>query len=613
LDFGFAIEIRNQKSEIENLSVRRSKLPKGYIPDNIIEEIRSRSDIIDVISEYVPLTAAGKNFKGLCPFHDEKTPSFMVNRDRQMFKCFGCNEAGDVFTFLMKHEKMSYPEAVRTLAAKCGVTIPESAQGDRAIAIARSKLHKLNQFAVDYFHKSLIGSAAGKQALTYLRERGIKDNTIQSFKLGFSLPSWDAFLKAARKAGFSAKTMLQGGFILQGKKQDNYYDRFRSRVIFPIFDARGAPIGFGGRILGSSSDIKYMNSPETPIYSKSRSLYNLNLAKEAIQKEGRAILAEGYLDVITCFQAGVHNAVASLGTSLSEGHVSLIKRYTDELIIAYDSDSAGTAATSRGLNLLVKGGLKVRMLVLPPDKDPDDFIRENGVESFRHLISSAVDLVDYKLDKVKEQVGIDSAEGKKRTVRDLVTTLANLNNQVEKHEYVKKCAEELDVEEDYIWQQLEEIGSGKRVRRSTQPAIKSRAAKLSARETIERRLLECLIQYPQFISRTRSQLTREDFSNPGHAELAEVLWANTDLEEGRVDLGRLINQCTSKESQEIISGLILRKSSPPDGEAVFDGCMKKIREFRDREFKRSVLKEGTDDSLSMARRLMELRRRVKNP
>lgn len=588
-------------------------MARGFIPDSIIEEIRSRSDIVDVISEYVSLTAAGKNFKGLCPFHDEKTPSFMVSRERQMFKCFGCNEGGNVFTFLMKHESMTYPEAIRFLAAKCGVTIPEATESDRAASQARSKLQQLNQFAVDYFHK-LLTSNAGKGALTYLRERGIKNNTIRRFRLGFSLPSWDDFLRTGRKAGFSMKTMLQGGFILQDKKRVNYYDRFHGRVMFPIFDARGGPIGFGGRILGSSSDIKYMNSPETPLYNKSRSLYNLNLAHQAIRKEGRALLTEGYLDVITCSQAGVHNVVASLGTSLSEGQVNLIKRYTDEVVIAYDSDSAGTAATSRGLNLLVKGDLRVRMLALSSGKDPDDFIRENGVESFRDLISKAVDLVDYKLGRVQEQVGIDSAEGKRRVVKDLVATLANLNNQVERHEYVRKCAERLNVEEDYIWQQLDEAGAGKRVRRSTQPVIKS-TPKMSAREAIERRLLECLIQYPQFISRVRSQLDKEDFSNPGHAELAEVLWTSSDLEEGGVDLGKLINRCTSKESRDIISGLILQKSSPPNAivEADFNGCMKKMKEFREREFRRSVLKEGAEDSLSMAKQLMELRRRMKSP
>ena len=588
------------------------KLARGFIPDNIIEDIRSRIDIIDVISEYVPLTAAGKNFRGLCPFHEEKTPSFMVSRDRQMFKCFGCNEGGDAFTFLMKREGMTYPEAIRFLATKCGVTIPETTEGGKAVSLAKDKLLQLNRSAVNYFHRLLISSATGKEALTYLRERGIKDNTIDSFKLGFSLPSWDAFLRAAGKAGFSREIMLQGGFILKKKKDDGYFDRFRGRVMFPIFDAHGEPIGFGGRILESSeSDIKYMNSPETPLYNKGRSLYNLNLARDAIRKEGCAILAEGYMDVIACFQEGVHNIVASLGTSLSDGHVNLIKRYTDEVIIAYDSDSAGTAATSRGLNLLIKGGLRVRMLTLPPGRDPDDFVHENGIESFRDLLSKAVDLVDYKLDRVQEQVDINSAEGKKLTVEDLVTTLASLNNQVEKHEYVKKCAERLNVEEDYIWQQLSKRGAGKRVRRSTQPAIKS-SSKLGAREAVERRLLECLIQHPRFIPQARSRLTREDFSNPGHAELAEELWVNIDLEEGQVDLGKLINNCTSKESQEIISGLILRKSSLPDGEVVFNGCLEKMREFREREFMRSVRAKGSGDNLSMAKQLMELRQRMES-
>lgn len=583
------------------------------IPDNVIDEIKDRSDIVDIISEYVPLTAAGKNFKGLCPFHDEKTPSFMVNRDGQFFKCYGCNEAGNVFSFLMKHEQMTFPEAVRFLATKCGFVIPEATPGDRAAGLARDKLHQLNDFAVNYYHKLLVGGAAGKGALTYLRERGIKDNTIQSFKLGFSMPDWDAFLKAGKKAGFSTENMQEGGFVLESRNRPGtIYDRFRSRVMFPIFDARGEPIGFGGRILGSDSDIKYMNSPETPVYHKSRSIYNLNLAKEAIRKEGRAILAEGYMDVIACFQAGTHNIVASLGTSLSEGHVSLIKRYTNEVIIAYDSDSAGTAATSRGLDLLVKGGLRVRMLNLPSGKDPDDFVRENGVDSLRALISGAVDLVDYKLDRIQEQVDVNSAEGKKRTVQALVATLANLDNQVEKGEYVKKCAERLNVEEDYIWQQLDEAGSGKRVRRSTQPTIKS-TTKLSARESIERLLLECLIQYPHFITRAKSQIIKDDFTNSGHAELAEILWASTDLEEGGLDLGNLINRCISKEARDIISRLILQKSSPPNGEAAFSGCIRKIREYREREYRRSVLKENSGDSLSMARQLMEdLRRRTKS-
>ncbi|MFC1717843.1 DNA primase [Candidatus Poribacteria bacterium] len=584
----------------------------GRIPDNIIEEVKSRTDIVEVISEYVSLKPAGKAFKGLCPFHDDKNPSFTVNPDMQIYKCFACGEGGSVFRFLQKHEKMEFHEAVRFLAERCNVTISEATKADKERGAARDDLLKLNRAAVNYFHRILKDSAAGKQALTYLTERGIKDSIIDSFKLGFSLPGWDGFMKAAGKVGFSREIMFQGGFILQSQKnQNNYYDRFRGRVMFPIFDQRGEPIGFGGRILESSeSDAKYINSPETPLYSKSRSLYNLNLAKEAIRKEGFVVLAEGYMDVIACFQAGVHNVIASLGTSLAEGQVRLIKRHADEVVIAYDSDSAGAAATSRGLNLLVKEGIKVRMLNLSSDKDPDDFIRENGAEAFQDLVAKAVDLVDYKVDKIQEEVSINSIEGKTRAVDDLVTTLTSFNTQLEKHEYVKKSAERLNMEEDYIWQQLEEKGAGKRVRRSTQPTIKSPKKKGGAREAIEQRLLECLIQHPEFITQARSQITREDFSNPGHAELAEALWTNNGGE--GIDLGTLIDKCASDESQKIISSLILQKESPPNCEAVFLGCIKKMREFRGREFQRSVLKEGSEDNLAMARRLMELRQQTKS-
>ncbi len=585
----------------------------GRISESIIEDVKSRTDIVEVISEYIPLKPSGKSFIGLCPFHDDSNPSLNVNPDMQIYKCFVCGAGGNVYTFLMKHEKMEFLEAVRFLAEKCNVTIAEATNADRELGVARDDLLKLNQSAVNYFHKILTNSAPGKEALTYLKERGIKDNIIDSFKLGFSLPGWDGFLKAAGKAGFSTEIMFKGGFLKQSpKNQNNYYDSFRGRVMFPIFDIRGRPIGFGGRILESSeSDAKYINSPETPLYSKSRSLYNLNLAKEAIGKMGFAVLAEGYMDVIACFQAGVQNVIASLGTSLAEGQVRLIKRYADEVVIAYDSDNAGAAATSRGLDLLVKEGIKVRMINLSSGNDPDDFIRENGAEAFEELVSEAVDLVDYKLNKIQEQVDINSVEGKTRAVEDLVITLASFNTQLEKHEYVKKCAERLNMEEDYIWQQLEEKGAGKRVRRSTQPTIKSPRKKGGAREAIEQRLLECLIQHPEFIAQARSQLTREDFSNPGHAELAEVLWTSNGSGEEGLDLGTLINKCVSDESQKIISGLLLQKDSPPDCEAVFIGCMKKMREFRGREFQRSIVEEGAEDNLTLARRLMELRQQAK--
>ena len=583
-------------------------MPAGTITDNIKEEIKSRCDIVDVITEHVPLKQQGKNFIGLCPFHDDKNPSFYVSRERQMFKCWSCNAAGDVFTFVMKYQKMTYPEAVKALATRCGVALSEASQEEKASTQLKDDLKNLNKFAVDYYHKLLLNSPAGNTALTYLKKRGINDNTIISFKLGFSLSSWDDFLKASKNAGFSPQTVLQGGFILEGKKQGNHYDRFRGRVMFPIFDTKGEAIAFGGRILeANESDAKYINSPETPLYNKSRTLYNLNLAQRAIQKEEYAVLVEGYMDAIACFQSGVLNVIASLGTSLTETHVKLLKRYTEEVVIAYDSDRAGTDATSRGMNLLVKGDVKVRILTIPSGKDPDDFIRENGSEAFSKLLLGASDLVEYKIDRIQKQSGIDNADGKKQAVNDLVVTLVSMSNQVERSEYVKKCAERLDVEEDYIWQQLAKQGSGKHVERSTQPTVKP-STKKSAKESVEKLLIECLIQYPQFISQSRLQLTKEDFSNTCHAELIELLWGMANKNGGGIELGDLINRCTSKESRDIVSGLIMKKRPLPDGEANFNGCMKKMMEFRGREARRSVRKENADDKIAVARRLMEIRR-----
>lgn len=583
-------------------------MSKGFISDNLIEEIKERCDIVEVISEYVQLSLKGKNYVGLCPFHDDTNPSFYVSKERGIFKCFACNSAGDVFTFLMKHQKLTYPESVRLVASKYGINIPESGQKDSETS-SRENIRKLNLFAVEYYHKLLTSSPAGKIALDYLKNRGIKDDTIENFKLGYSLPSWDDFLNSARKEKFSLEDILQGGFILKGKREGSYYDRFRGRIMFPIFNTKGEPIGFGGRILdNASSDAKYINSPETPLYIKSRSLYNLNLAQSSIQKEGYAILTEGYMDVISCFQAGIHNIIASLGTSLSDGHVKLIKRYTNEVVIAYDSDKAGESATSRGLDLLVKGNIRVKILTIPSGKDPDDFVRANGAEPLRKLIRSAVDLIDYKLQKVNEYESIKNIEGKKRAVSELITTLANMSNEIERSEYVKKCAERLEIEEEYIWRELRKVGIDNRIQRSTIPKIDTKP-KRSAKENIERLLIECLIQYPQFINQARSILTKDDFSNSGHAELIDLLWSSNALSEGRLEIVNLINKCENKESRDILSGLILNKSPLPDGEAQFIGCIKKMVEFRMAEIKRSIFNENVD-SQDKAKKIIEIRQKL---
>ncbi|HGE70071.1 TPA: DNA primase [Candidatus Poribacteria bacterium] len=592
---------------------RRIKLQSGLVPENIKEEIKSRCDIVDIISEYVSLKQRGKNFVGLCPFHDDTKPSLYVSRDLQIFKCFACDSAGDVFAFLMKYQKITYPEALKALAERCGITLPSTY--DSKESKISEELKNLNKFAVQYYQKMLFDNSLGNQALTYLKKRGIDDNIIASFKLGYSLPNWDSFLNAGKKAGFSEKILLTGGFILEGKKQGNYYDRFRGRIMFPIFDVKGEPIAFGGRIIeAGESDAKYINSPETPLYTKSKNLYNLNMAQRAIQKEGFALLVEGYMDAISCFQAGFTNVVASLGTSLTDSHVKLIKRYTDEVIIAYDSDKAGAEASARGMNLLIKADVRVRMLTIPSEKDPDDFIRENGADAFRKLISSAVDLVEYKIDRINKQIGIDTAEGKKKAVDDLVSTLASMGNLVQRSEYVKKSAERLNIEEEYIWQQLSKIGAGKNIAKSTQPTIKT-SSKQTARERIERLLIECLIQCPKLVSKTK-HLKKEDFTNSCHIELMELLWNNIDESKENIELGDLINNCSSKEARDLISNIIAKKltlkknllSNIEDIEAELNGCIKKIEDFRKRESKLAILKENTADKITISQALMSIRK-----
>lgn len=587
-------------------------MQSGLVSDKIKEEIKSKCDIVDIISEYVSLKQRGKNYVGLCPFHDDTKPSLYVSRDLQIFKCFACDSAGDVFAFLMKYQKITYPEALKALAEKCGVKLPSTY--DTKETKINEELKNLNKFAVQYYQKMLFDNSLGNQALTYLKKRGIDDNIITSFKLGYSLPNWDSFLDAGKKAGFSEKILLMGGFILEGKKQGNYYDRFRGRIMFPIFDIKGEPIAFGGRILeASESDAKYINSPETPLYTKSKNLYNLNMAQRAIQKEGFVLLVEGYMDAISCFRAGFTNVVASLGTSLTDDHVKLIKRYTDEVIIAYDSDRAGVEASARGINLLIKADVRVKMLTIPSEKDPDDFIRENGADAFKKLISSAVDLVEYKIDRINKEIGVDTAEGKKKAFDDLVSTLASMGNPVQRSEYVKRSAEKLNIEEDYIWQQLSKMGAGKNILRSTQPAIKP-SSKQTARERIERLLIECLIQCPKLISKTK-HLKKEDFINSCHIELIELLW-NIDEGKENIELGDLINSCSSKETRDLVSDIIAKKmslrknllSNVEEIEAELNGCIKKIENFRKRENKLAILKENITDKITISQTLMNIRK-----
>ncbi|MCI8496921.1 MAG: DNA primase, partial [Clostridiales bacterium] len=376
------------------------------LPQEFIQELRARNDIESVISSYVNLRRRGRNLVGLCPFHNEKTPSFTVYPENGSFYCFGCGAGGDAINFIRKIENLDYIEAVRFLAARAGLQMPEDRASDETAAI-RTRVLEMNRAAGRFFY-SVLYSPVGKQALDYLHRRGLSDATIRHFGLGFAPDSWDSLLKHMRQKGFTGEDLRVADLALKGRRE-SYYDKFRNRVIFPIIDLRGSVIGFGGRVMDDSKP-KYLNTADTLVFKKSMNLFAMNFAKNA--KAGCLILAEGYMDVISMHQAGFTHAAAKLGTALTMQQAKLLKRYTDEIIIAGDNDEAGQKAVARDIGMLRDAGLSIRVLTVPDGKDPDEYIRENGALKFKHLLDKTGNDIEYRLAKIRSKYSLSQPDGK---------------------------------------------------------------------------------------------------------------------------------------------------------------------------------------------------------
>jgi DNA primase len=406
------------------------------IPENIIDQIQARTDIVEVISRYIPLQKVGRNYKAPCPFHNEKTPSFIVSPDKQIYHCFGCGAGGNVFSFVMKHENLEFPEVVEMLAEKCGIKLPRSNSGSKELTSLASQLYKINDLAILFFQESLARSAAGKD---YLLSRGISDETIKRFRLGYAPDSWDGLLNFFHKKNIQGALLEKAGLVISNEK-GGHYDRFRKRLIFPILDMKDRVLGFGGRVLDSSLP-KYMNSPETYIYSKGRNLYGLNFTKDAIKKQGYALIVEGYLDFIIPHQAGVNNIVATLGTALTVDQVKLLKRFAGTVIMVYDPDEAGEAASLRNMDLFLGEGVNVYIAELPKGFDPDGYIRKFGTDDFIKLTKSSKNLFDYKLSKLSARFDIRTGHGKAAIAGEMLPTISRIENAVLRSNLVKKLAE----------------------------------------------------------------------------------------------------------------------------------------------------------------------------
>lgn len=453
-----------------------------------LEQIKAKINIVDFVNEYVPLKKAGRNFKAPCPFHSEKTPSFIVSPERQIWHCFGaCGEGGDIFRFLMKWENLEFPEALRILAKRAGVRLREYTSSDSSRQ--REKLYEVNHLASEFYHYLLLNHPSGKRALDYILGRGITKKSIELFRLGWAPNLWEGLSKfLIQKKRYKISDLDQAGLLVKGER--GYYDRFRGRLMFALKNHRGEVVGFAGRTLDPQvKEAKYINTTETPVYTKGNVLYGLDLTREAIKKENLAIIVEGEIDLIQAYQAGSQNVAAIKGSALTEGQVSLLKRYTENIALALDADIAGDAASRRGIEIADQSGLNIRVIQLEKGKDPDECLRQDPAAWFRAL-KKAIPFYDFLIDSSIGRHGRETAEGKKKVGGEILPILAQISNEIVKAHYVKKLAQELEIAEEVILSAMAKVGKKEEVR----PAEKGKAQKTSREEVLEEYLLSLILQ-----------------------------------------------------------------------------------------------------------------------
>lgn len=469
------------------------------------EEIKAKLDIVDLIREYLPLKAAGTNFQALCPFHSEKSPSFLVSSDKQIWHCFGCDRGGDIFSFIMEKEGLNFPEAVRFLAPKAGVSI---GQYDKQAYSKRNRLLDILDLARKYYQYKLEKSAGGQKMTAYLKERGLKAETIEDWQIGYSEAGWDGLLQFFLDRGKQGKERYQpeelfaAGLLIKKDNGRGYYDRFRDRIMFPIKDGSGNTIGFSARINPDSPEAsrqgKYINSPQTEVYDKSRALFGLDKAKTGIREQGKAIIVEGQMDVIACHQAGFNNTVASSGTALTSFHLEAIKRFAGEVVLAFDMDSAGQMAANRGIEEALAGGFKVSVLQLPYGKDPADSLRAE-TDSFRFALDNLVSVLDYYYSKVKEGKDLSRSEDKREIAEKMGIMIPKIKSPIEQSIWIRKLSEDLGFDESELREQM-----GREAAKARRPEAKGEEVKeakgVSRQEKVYDSFLAILLRFPDLVA-----------------------------------------------------------------------------------------------------------------
>jgi len=524
-----------------------------YYSDEIVEEVRSRNDIVDVISGYVKLQKKGNSYFGLCPFHNEKSPSFSVSRDKQMYYCFGCGAGGNVFTFIMEYENYSFLEALKFLAARAGVELPEETYSKEAKERAdlRTTLLEINKLAAKYFYAQL-KSQNGKIAYDYLKRRELSDETIVAFGLGYSNKYSNDLYKYLRAKGYSDEQIIKAGLANVDEKT-GIYDKFWNRVMFPIMDVNSRVIGFGGRVMGDGKP-KYLNSPETMIFDKSRNLYGLNRARTS--RKPYYLVCEGYMDVISLHQSGFTNAVATLGTALTAGHAALIKRYVNEVYLTYDSDEAGTKAALRAVPILKEAGISAKVIRMDPYKDPDEFIKNLGKDAFEERIAKARNGFMFRLEMLERDYDMQSPEGKTEFLRIAAKWLAEFDEEIERTNYIEAVAKTYRVEYEELRKLVVKVAvqTGMATPASKpKTAVAREGQKEDGHIKSQRLLLTWLIDYKELFPQISRYITPEDFTKDLYRKVATLLFEQ--YERGEVNPAQIMNYFTEEEEHREAASL----------------------------------------------------------
>lgn len=584
----------------------------NYIPPETIDEIRTSNNIVDVISDCgVQLKQAGRNYQALCPFHDEKTPSFSVSPEKQIFYCFGCQTGGNVISFVQKHEGKNFIETIKWLADRANISLPErdSKSNDRQKLI--NHLSELNAFAIKYYHELLRTGQHSQQAREYLKNRGVISQTINHFQIGYAKQQREDIVKAAKHEGYSIQQLVDVGLI---KNEDlGPQDRFWNRILFPIHNAQGIPVGFGGRSLSEEHQPKYLNSPATVLYDKSKILYNLDKSRQSISRKQSALLVEGYMDVIMLHQHGIENVIASSGTSLSQQHASLLRRFTPEVVIVFDGDSSGLKAAQRGLHCLVGEGIRVRIALIPEGGDPDSFVKEHGADEFDKLIDKAINLIEFQIQSAIQGNNIRNPEVKSQIMKDTCEILVNIQNPVERVEYVKYAVKELDIDEGLIWRELRKSGLKDTPvpRKFNQQKIKDK--KLSPREQIELQFVQSLIHAPEHIRTVRQEFDINDIQDPLLANIIQILWDATETNED-VDIQQVINNIEDEKVSGFITNTLLNKKDIPNYYTRIQGCIVKLKTYLIQDIERQVRNssQSGDNDFDTLKELVDISNRRRN-